>query len=215
MFNFPKSFSRRLEQADQKRDQLFEAKKFSDASGEGGLVIHVADFADLKNDQFTDAEQTIHFAEEAENVKKEREFDHQWVLIRQGIDLAMLRDDLTDPKVTDLMIIGPGSASEVSTSDGISIDYLWMAENMNHLKQGQIEQRMFGSYPEPNTLSLPLGAFAVNNVANLDVVRGQEPSYAKDTPRYIFPRFSPDRDLLSQAYEHDATIPVLSLIDGQ
>ncbi len=73
-------------------------------------------------------------------------------------------DILSDPSISDLVVIGNGSLSDYFLPD-YKVSWLDVSEHSDHLKQGDFTQRHCGAFSRE--LSVPLGMFAVNDFASV------------------------------------------------
>jgi hypothetical protein len=99
-----------------------------------------------------------------------------------------MKIDFGDREVTDIILIGHGSISAMWADNGKHFDWQTAARAASYLKQGKLEQRMCGNLPYkkaesdipgaghieelPHKYSVPLGTFAVSELANLTAATG-------------------------------------------
>lgn len=161
------------------REKKLAAGKLSLPSGEGILAIIVSNQPD-SNSPTPDDRQRQAFHNEAERLQEQRRTAHQEVVIRRRAVARDIKFDLTDPEITDVIMIGHGSIGCLWTEKNGRLDWHMVAKATSALKQGKIEQRMCGGFRKQRAeygatreeriyqnYSVPLGTFAVSNLGNL------------------------------------------------
>lgn len=78
---------------------------------------------------------------------------------------------LTDPDISDIVTIGHGCFSSFCIHSSTTLDWTFIAEEADHLKQGSFVQRQCGifNYDTP----VPFGMFSVANAANVFAATGE------------------------------------------
>ncbi|MCA9333731.1 hypothetical protein KC963_01670 [Candidatus Saccharibacteria bacterium] len=183
---------KKLAKAAAHREDLLAKGKLSLPSGEGILSIIVSGAPDHKTNLSPEA-QHMHFMEEAERIKGDREPQHQEVRIRPRAVPLDIKMELADPEVTDVVMIGHGSIGALwADGRGGKFDWEQVARNTDYLKQGSFEQRMCGNFPL--AYNVPLGTFALSTLSKLTAA-----------PNIVVPNIHPDDDLF---------VPVYNDVDG-
>jgi hypothetical protein len=170
-----KRLHRELERAAKERTHKIESGRLSLASGEGMLSIIVS--GQKKKRQIdtygSKGRDPYYFRLEAERLEAERAGDHQDVVIRHRATPDILSTDLGNPEITDIILLGNGTINSIvlglAKFSGKEKHFSWRhaARAATSLKQGRIEQRMCGNFPFEGPNNVPLGTFAVSDLANV------------------------------------------------
>lgn len=165
--------------ARQHQTKLAEGK-VSLPTGLGKLAIIVSRVPDHRRDAADPREQHRVFLEEAKLLEAERKPWHQGVEIRRIANIIDMKLDFGDPEVTDIILIGHGCISALWAEGGQNFDWRMAAKAATYLKQGRIEQRMCGDWPNKRPVdtesprnnprdayTVPLGTFAVTDLTNV------------------------------------------------
>lgn len=170
----------RLIVAASERIRKQESRQLSLRSGEGLLSIIVS--GQKKQDRIdtygSKGRDPFYFRWEAERLKAERAPDHQDVVVREKATPDVLSADLGNPEITDLILVGNGTINAILlglTKFSKKEKYFnWRdaARAATTLKQGRIEQRMCGNFPFESPQNIPLGTFAVSDLANVIAAPG-------------------------------------------
>jgi hypothetical protein len=111
--------------------------------------------------------------------------------------------DISDPEVSDLVLIGHGHIGDLGTDEGNHFSAFDVAKSAKYLKQGKIEQRICGHFRTP--FSVPLGTFALADQRNLIAPLG-----------YKIDDINPDESLFVAVYEQaqNSADDIRTLIDA-
>ncbi len=150
---------------DERAKKLRQGKLSEATGGEGKLAIIVSTAAKDRGGLSSD-EQRLAFLDEADRLADERRDDHKDVSVlkvfgRRAVDMV-----LRDRRVSDIVLIGHGTIGSIVLPEkggfGSSYyDWLEATKQVDHLKQGTIEQRMCGNFPLFS--SIPFGTFLVSD----------------------------------------------------
>lgn len=177
LFRREQSFEDRVARAEQRQELLRSIGSVSLETDhdDGRLVIVVSGYPD-HNSPYTKREQTAYLRDKAEELREERYEQHKGgVEIRRGATKSKLVEDLRDETVTDMVVIANGRAGSVFTHRGVgAVDMFDLAEAATHLKQGRVEQYMygFGELAHEKSTEFALGRFVVADAANAIVQTG-------------------------------------------
>lgn len=177
-----------IAKASERRQRLLDEGRLSLPRGAGKLAIIVSRFPDHNNADLTPEQQYRAFLEEADRLRQQRSQEHQEVVVRSLSVAGDMKIDFGDPEVTDITLVGHGTISFIRTDEGKYFDWHTAAKATSYLKQGRIEQRMCGnllaprdrnSYEGtseglPHRYSVPLGTFAVSNLAHVIAAANME-----------------------------------------
>lgn len=155
-----------LDRAQAERDEKLKDGKLSLPKGAGRLVIAVSNAVDNDDGHFSPREQIDIVQELAERLQEERGDEHQEVSIEPASELG-LKMNLSDPEVTDLILVGHGSIGDYWTNGGGHFNWRDAANATRRLKQGSIEQLTCGDFPSRDALHVPVGTFAVSDTTKL------------------------------------------------
>lgn len=177
-------------------------------SGEGILKIIVSRTPDFRGNAGDPHEQHRIFLEEAEMLKEERRSQHQLVQIQKIAHVGDMQLDFANPEITDVILIGHGSISAIWGEMRRNFDWRMAAKSAKDLKQGKIEQRMCGDWPnkcykEPespefdprDSYTVALGTFAVTKFTNVIAATGM-----------VIPDKHPEGILFQPVYREDEDI---------
>ncbi len=194
-----KRFEKNVKKAVDAREELLQKNKLSVARGAGKLVIVVAGRADW-NSGVSEEDQKKAFHEEADMLAEKSQPMHEKVEVVRKSNSLDLEMHLRDKEVSDLVLIGHGSIGDFWTDDGGHFGWKDFSNNMNHLKQGNIVQRVCGHYAL--STSVALGTFNVSDQRNVIAPVGK-----------MIPDINPDESLFVPVYEkaHNTVEDILEL----
>jgi hypothetical protein len=167
------AFEAEYQMALDKNAIIRDAKRLSVPTEEGILAIHVAGHGRRLATSLQKARMNQRRMY-AETIAARREDSNKYgaVVLRENTSLDLLAVDLNDPQVSDMLIISPGSIGTANLGKK-SVSWLDIAKQVNdHHKRGKFETHMIGQFPEATPYAIPLGAFTVANVANLELLEG-------------------------------------------
>jgi hypothetical protein len=150
-----------------------EAKRLSVPSEEGMLAIHVAGHGRKLPTSLQKARKRQRNMY-AETIAARREDSKKYgaVVVRQNTSLDLLAADLNDPQVSDMLLVSPGTIGTAYIGKR-NVTWLDIAKRVDdHHKRGKFEAHMIGHFPEATPYAIPLGAFAVANIGNLELLEG-------------------------------------------
>lgn len=200
-----KRLHKRLARAAQERKHRLEAGQLSLESGSGKLAIIVSGKKNPKSIYASKGRDTWFFRLEAERLARERAGDHQEVVIRTGAIAGEMTADFANPEITDIILIGHGTISSIPTDSKGYFTWWDAAKAATNLKQGKIEQRMCGNFPPDIPYHVPLGTFAVSDLANVVAAPGK-----------VIPDCNPADELFHSVYagSSDAVGQIQALNEG-
>lgn len=164
-----KRFEKELTKAVTKREQFLEKGKLSLPRGLGKIAIVVSNHPNEFSSADADT-QIGAFLAEADEIKSNYEADNKTVELHRKASAGILQQVLTDPEVTDITLIGHGSIGDFWIGQG---HFGWsdFSAASNHLKQGNIIQRVCGHYPLKT--SIATGTFSVADQRNIVAPHGK------------------------------------------
>jgi hypothetical protein len=205
-----KRLVKQIEKASERRERLLQRGKLSLPSGQGILSIVVSRVPSHRS-KLSPRDQHKAFLEEAYKLQQERLPDHQNVITRRIAAIGDMRLDFGDPEITDIIMIGHGSISNLWTEGGTHFDWRLAAKAASSLKQGKIEQRMCGNFPKkggktdgqpmPEAVprySVPLGTFAVSVFTNLTAAVAKAIPDTHPGDHHFQPVYAESGDILGQ-----------------
>jgi hypothetical protein len=188
-----------------KRDDLLQRDKVSLPSEMGILSVIVSGATGPKYE--SDDQIARNYAArmaEAEQIADDRAGTYGDIVIRPRATQKVLIEDLRNPEVSDMVLIGHGSIARFwldRVGEGSPKDFSWLnvAHSITALKTGKFEQRMCGHFAN-STHSVPLGTFAVTHFSNVLAPVGAMVEAPNGTPRdHLFvPVFNDHESVLSQ-----------------
>lgn len=108
-----------------------------------------------------------YFEREAEELRKGRELLGQRALVIAGVNSVTLEQVLTNKEISDVIVIGNGTFSQVPDDKRQQHDWIdWddVSRMANHLKRGRFIQRTCGNVPPGFPVPFPI--FALSHHAN-------------------------------------------------
>lgn len=185
------------------RQHKIDSDRLSLPSGDGLLSIIVSGQKKKRSIDTYDSKgrDPFYFRLEAERLEAERVAEHQDVVVRHRATPDVLSADLGNPEITDIILIGNGSINSIllgiTRFSGKELYFNWRhaARAASTLKQGRIEQRMCGHFPFASHRNVPLGTFAVSDLANVVAA-----------PSAVIPDHDPD-DGLFQPFMDESSGP--------
>ena len=164
---------RQINGASKKRQELLDAGRLSLPRGAGKLAILVAQDPTISHTT-SGFKLRQAFLAEAERLREERLGDNQDVVVRRHVTPSLIKHELIDPEVTDMVLIGHGSIGSFQCDgSGNNFDWYGVSRAVTHLKQGNFEQRMCGSFPV-GKYAVPMGTFAVADLTNVVAAAGRK-----------------------------------------
>lgn len=203
-----KRFEKYVSSAARDHQAKLENGKLSLLSGAGILKIIVSRTPDHRRSSGNPRQQHRVFLEEAEMLKEERDSQHALVQIQRIAHVGDMQLDFANPEISDIILIGHGSISALWGEARRNFDWRLAARAAKNLKQGKIEQRMCGDWPNKrpfdaespthdprDSYTVALGTFAVTNFTNVIAAAGK-----------VIPDEHPAADLFEPVYEQNDNI---------
>lgn len=173
---------------------LWEKRRFSVSPKIGTTAVFHSYWPIDSHTAASNKEREI-FADEAMTIARLLELKGYDSEVIHGITAEGLDNVLTDPIVSDVVLIGHGNLSNVFLDNGEKYDWRRVSQTADHLKMGDFVQRFCGN--NMRMMSVPLGTFAVSKHFNVYAAVGTSFEPEKDMAHELRMRRVTDEGTLS------------------
>lgn len=200
-------FKSDLAKADRKRELLLSEGRLSIESGAGKLAIlvstkpsrlyskHAAERLGITEQTYLNR-QIESFENEASRISDKRADQHRSITRLYATE-SNLERAFGSQLVSDIVLIGHGSINSIWSQDG-NFDWIKASRSTEYLKQGVVEQRTCGHFPNNDARNVPLGTFAVSNFSNVLAIAGYGTTDSDPGDGVFRPVFNDRDDIMIQ-----------------